>query len=120
MSGPEMSSGDMGKWLQALKLCVSRLDEDCGQLVSATLVGSSLTRILENDFLLTTQRFPWFTQTESLVEVYLDYLANLLSAQVDWHKTIFIKPLSVSFVFFLPLFSLFLTVRMHFFAHSLL
>ena len=34
-----MSGRDMNKWLQALKLCVSRLDEDCGLLVSATLVG---------------------------------------------------------------------------------
>ena len=33
-------------------------------------------------FLLRTQRLPWFTQSHTLVDLYLDYLSNLLSAQV--------------------------------------
>ena len=43
LRGLDMLPCDMGKWLQALKLCVSHLDEDCGLLVAATLVGGGLT-----------------------------------------------------------------------------
>lgn len=64
LSCQTMSEREMGKWLRALKLCVSQLNQDCELLVVATL------------------RLPWFTQSQALVELYLDYLANLLSAQV--------------------------------------
>ena len=39
LSTPSMTARDMGKWLQALKLCVSHLREDCTLLVMATLVS---------------------------------------------------------------------------------
>ena len=34
-----MPAQEMGKWLRALKLCVSYLTQDCEQLVAATLVS---------------------------------------------------------------------------------
>lgn len=39
LSCQTMSEREMGKWLRALKLCVSQLNQDCELLVVATLVS---------------------------------------------------------------------------------
>ena len=46
LSGSGVAGSDMGKWVLGLKLCVSHLDEDCGQLVAATLVCLSPLSLL--------------------------------------------------------------------------
>lgn len=40
LSSPDMPAQEMNKWLQALKLCVCHLDQDCDLLVIATLVSA--------------------------------------------------------------------------------
>lgn len=92
LSSPNMPAQEMSKWLQALKLCACHLDQDCDLLVRATLVSPSSSYTTHFLYIHTTyggycpflvQRLVWFVQSQQLVELYLDYLANLLSAQVS-------------------------------------
>lgn len=59
----------MHRWLQALKLCVSRLTKEFDMLVGATL------------------RLVWYNKEPEVVELYIDYLTNLISAQTYYLKS---------------------------------
>ncbi|XP_064405680.1 RNA polymerase I-specific transcription initiation factor RRN3-like [Halichondria panicea] len=69
LSATEMKPVVMRRWLQALKLCVSQLTRDFDLLVGATL------------------RFSWFDKDPEIVQLYIDYLANLISAQTFYLKS---------------------------------
>lgn len=63
LSVADMQPVVMGRWLQALTLCVSELAREEDRLVGATL------------------RLKWYDKEPAIVELYKEYLANLVSAQ---------------------------------------
>ncbi|MGH0118761.1 UNVERIFIED_CONTAM: hypothetical protein FKN15_062223 [Acipenser sinensis] len=80
LSDPDIKDAQIISWLQELRSCVTHLTKDFEQLVSVIL------------------RLPWLGRSQDVVEEYLAFLSNLVSAQTVYLRSC----LSVTVSSFIP------------------
>ncbi|MGH0130129.1 UNVERIFIED_CONTAM: hypothetical protein FKN15_041180 [Acipenser sinensis] len=80
LSDPDIKDAQIINWLQELRSCVTHLTKDFEQLVSVIL------------------RLPWLGRSQDVVEEYLAFLSNLVSAQTVYLRSC----LSVTVSNFIP------------------
>lgn len=93
LSASQMKADGMKRWLHALQLCVSQLGREYDQLVSATLVCATVLVMCANGCVAVKptsflQRFSWFNQPPDLIDLYIEYLTNLISAQTCYLRSV--------------------------------